>query len=231
MIGLVQPSVDPAVEYVRALPWAPSLLLAGGASLAFAAFALTRRHPGEAGLAFALATFALGLVCAELGQGALGFATAAIGACAGAGTALVAGLARRAPGAPRVAPGNEQRLLALALVAVLATALAVAALAVDWPRRDAASISAVVTTGALAAAGLVGVLTRRHLAILVLSAVLAVLALAALTATLPFRGAVTFAFFVLGFAALVGASGLALAAAALERGHGPWIEPLEGDPT
>ena len=227
MIALVQPSVDPAVEYVRQLPWAPSILLAGAASLGFASFALTRRHPGEAGLAFTLAGGALALVLVELGQGRLGFAVAWVAACVALGAALVAGVARRVPGAPRTAPGNEQRLLALGLVAVLAAAIAIAALAVDWPRRDAASVSAAVAAGALGAAGLVGVLTRRHGVSLVLAATLSMLALAALTVTLPFPQAASFAFLLLAFAALLGAGGLALTAASLERGHGPWIEPLE----
>ncbi len=229
MIGLVQPSVDPAVEYVRQLPWVPSILAAGAASFVAAAFALTRRHPGEAGLAFTLAGGALGLVLAELGQGRLGFAVTWVAACVAIGAALTAGVARRVPGAPRTAPGNEQRLLALAMVGVLGAAVAVAALAVDWPDRDAASVSAVLTAGALGAAGLVGVLTRRHGVSLVLAATLCALALAALTATLPFPQAASFAALLLGFAALVGTGGLALAAAALERGHGPWIEPLEED--
>ena len=125
MIALLQPSVDPAVEYVRQLPWAPSILLAGAASLGFASFALTRRHPGEAGLAFTLAGGALALVLVELGQGRLGFATAWVAACVALGAALVAGVARRVPGAPRTAPGNEQRLLALASSPC-------------WPRRSRA---------------------------------------------------------------------------------------------
>ena len=229
MIALLQPSVDPAVEYVRQLPWAPSILLAGAVALGFAAFALTRRHPGEAGLAFTLAGGALALVLLEVGQGPLGFATAWVAACVAAGAALVAGVARRVPGAPRTAPGNEQRLLALGIVSVLAAAVAIAALAVDWPGRDAASVSAVVIAGALGAAGLVGVLTQRHATSLVLAATLGALALAALTATLPFPQAASCAFLLLAFAALVGVGGLVLAAASLERGHGPWIEPLEED--
>jgi len=90
-----------------------------------------------------------------------------------------------------------------------------------------ASVSAAVAAGALGAAGLVGVLTRRHGVSLVLAATLSMLALAALTVTLPFPQAASFAFLLLAFAALLGAGGLALTAAALERGHGPWIEPLE----
>ena len=229
MIALVQPSVDPAVAYVRALPWAPSILAAGAAALALAAIAMTRRHPGEAALAFALCGGALGLVLAELGKGGLAFGVAGTGAVIAAAAALVAGVARRVPEAPRVAPGNDQRTLALAVVLLLAAAVTIAVLAVDWPGWDAALASTAVTGGGLGAVGLIGLLTRRHWVSLALALVTCAFALVTIAAALPGPVAGSFASAFLAWAGALGIVVLALSAAALERGHGPWVEAIEGD--
>lgn len=227
LVVAVQPSVDPAVEFVRALPWAPAVLAAGGLALLAATFALTRRHPGEAALAFALVGGALALVLAELGRGALAFGLAGIGLVLAAGAALVAGIARRVPAAPRTAPGNEQRLLALGVTGLVAAAVTIAVLAVDWPAWDPAAASAAAVGGAVGAVGLTGLLTRRHWVSLALAGAVCGFALVLLAAALPERGAGAFAGAFLAWAALVGVVALVLAAAALERGHGPWVEPLE----
>jgi hypothetical protein len=230
MIALVEPSVDPALAYVRALPWAPSILAAGAAALALAAVAMTRRHPGEAALAFALCGGALALVLAELGRGELGFGVAGVGTVIAAAAALVAGVARRVPEAPRVAPGNDQRTLAVGVVLLLGAAVTIAALAVDWPGWNAALASTAVTGGGLGALGVVGLLTRRHWVSLALALVTCAFALVTLAAALPGPAIASFAAVFLAWAGALGIVVLALSAAALERGHGPWVEALEEDP-
>ncbi|MEO6463092.1 MAG: hypothetical protein ABIP29_08455 [Candidatus Eisenbacteria bacterium] len=225
--ALVQPSVDPAVALVRALAWSPAILLLGAAAALAAFAALTRRHPGEAALFFALFGGAVGLVLAEGGRGALAFGVAGTCLPLAAGAALVAGVARRIPEASRLAPGNEQRLLALAVVGLVAAAVGIAVFAVDWPTWDPAAASLAVVGGGLGAIGLVGVLTRRHWVSLALAGATCAVALVVLAAALPGPAAAPFAAAFLAWGAALGLVALALAATALERGHGPWVEPLE----
>ena len=138
--ALVRPSVDPAVEYVRALPWTPAILVLGEhvrSPWSRAAFALTRRHPGRgrrtrsrwpAGRSRSSSPRAAAARSPSVWPASPSLA-------GGAGAALVAGVARR-PGPPRIAPGNEQRLLALAVIAVISVAVSIAVCAVDWPAWD-----------------------------------------------------------------------------------------------
>jgi hypothetical protein len=226
VIALVQPSVDPAVALVRGLPWSPAILVLGAVAALLAFAALTRRHPGEAALFFAGAGGSIGLALAEGGRGALGFGVAGTSLALASGAALVAGVARRIPEAPRIAPGNEQRLLALAVVGFVAVAVAIALFAVDWPAWDAAAASLAVSGGVLGAVGLVGVLTRRHWVSLALAGATCAFALVVLAAALPPGDGGRLAAAFLGWGALVGVVALGLAATALERGHGPWVEPL-----
>jgi hypothetical protein len=228
--ALVRPSVDPAVEYVRALPWTPAILVLGAVAVIASVFALTRRHPGESALAFALAGGAIALVLAENGRGALAFGVAGLALPLAAGAALVAGLVRRIPEAPRTAPGNEQRLLALAVIGVVSGAVGIAVFAVDWPAWDAAAASTAAVGGGLGATGLLGLLTRRHWVSLALAGTTCVFGLVVVASALPAAAGGPFAGVFLAWAGAVGVVALALAAAALERGHGPWVEPLEEDP-
>ncbi len=226
-LALVQPSVDPALALVRGLSWSPAILLLGGLATLAAFAAHTRRHPGEAALFFALYGGVVALVLAEGGRGALAFGVAGTCLPLAAGAALVAGVARRIPEAPRTAPGNEQRLLALAIVALVAGAVAIAVFAVDWPVWDPAAASLAVVGGGLGAVGLVGVLTRRHWVSLALAGTTCAMALVVLAAALPGEAAAPFAAAFLAWGAALGLVALGLAATALERGHGPWVEPLE----
>jgi hypothetical protein len=82
---------------------------------------------------------------------------------------IVAFAVRALPGAPRVAPGNEQRVLAFAVVALLTGAWLVSGLAVDWPEWASGVVSALAVALVLLAVGVFGLLTRRHWLSLVLA--------------------------------------------------------------
>ncbi|MGH7726211.1 MAG: hypothetical protein ACREOU_12360 [Candidatus Eiseniibacteriota bacterium] len=226
----MNPALDPAVDYVRALPWVPSILAAGAIALVCAIFALARRHPGEAGLGLGAAGLALLLVLAELGRPTLGLSLLWVAVLVGTGAAFVAGTARAVPGAPRVAPGNEQRLLAIGIAGLLMGSLTVAALAVDWPEFDPAVVSTIGVAAAIGAAGIVGLLTRRHWLGILLGGEVVVFGLAVAAAALPGAagpGANAWAALLLAWAWALGVAGLALVQTALARGHGPWVEPFE----
>jgi hypothetical protein len=217
-------TTGPALEYVRGLPWAPSILAAGGGAALVSALALTRRHPGEAGLLGVVSSAVLFLVFAELGQPGLGIALLAISIALAAAGSLVAFAVRAVPGAPRVAPGNEQRVLAIAVVALLTGAWLVSGLAVDWPEWEPAVVSALATSLALTGVGVFGLLTRRHWLSLVLAAQCVAGAFTLASAALPGGLGAGFASLFASWDLALGAAGLALAGIALRRGHGPWID-------
>jgi NADH:ubiquinone oxidoreductase subunit K len=220
----MNPTTGPALEYVRALPWAPSILAVGGAAALLAAIALTRRHPGEAVLIGVASSALLFLVFAEIGQGALGIVLLAIAIGLAAAASIVAFAVRAVPGAPRVAPGNEQRVLALAVVALLTGAWLVSGLAVDWPEWEPGTVSALATALVLTGVGVFGLLTRRHWLSLVLSAQCVAAALTLAAAALPDGLGQGFALLFASWDLALAAAGLALAGVALRRGHGPWVD-------
>jgi hypothetical protein len=218
------PSTSPALEYVRALPWSVGMLVAGGAAVLATAIALPRRHPSEAALGSALATVPLALVFAGVGRPALGAALCAAHTALAASAALVAYAVRAVPGAPRTAPGNEQRVLALAIVGLLAGVALVSTVAVEWDVVDGRVVSALAVAAALGGVGVLGLLTRRHWLSLVFAGQTLALALTLGVAALP--GAATARFLPL-FAVwdpAIGAAGLLLCVVALARGHGSWVE-------
>jgi NADH:ubiquinone oxidoreductase subunit K len=217
-------TTGPALEYVRALPWAPSILAAGAGSVLLAVIALTRRHPGEAGLFGVASAGALLLVFAEIDQATLGAMVFAIAGGLAAAGSIVAFAVRALPGAPRVAPGNEQRVLALAVVALLTGAWLVSGLAVDWPEWASGVVSALAVALALLGVGVFGLLTRRHWLSLVLAGHCVANALTLATAALPSLLGAWFALLFLAWNLMLGAAGLALAGVALRRGHGPWVD-------
>lgn len=221
------PHAGPALDVVRAMPWSPAILGAGAAATITATYALTRRHPGEGSLGLAAAGACAALALAEMGRGALGVALAWVACTLAAAGALVAESVRRVPGAPRTAPGNEQRLLALGTVGLLGGAWTVAGLAVDWDQWNPQAASALVTGLALAGAGLTGLLTRRHWVSLAQAGAVVCFGLVLVACALPGEAGGSFARALLAFAWGGGMSGLALASSALRRGHGPWVEPLE----
>jgi NADH:ubiquinone oxidoreductase subunit K len=220
----VNPTTGPALEYVRGLPWAPSILAAGAAAALMAAVALTRRHPGEAGLFGILSSAALFLVFAEIGEPALGITLLAIAVGLAAAGSLVAFAVRAVPGAPRVAPGNEQRVLALAVVGLLTGSWLVSGLAVDWPDWEPGVVSALAVALVLSGIGVFGLLTRRHWLSLVLAAQCVASALTLASAALPEGLGGGFAGLFAAWNLALGAAGLALAGVALRRGHGPWVD-------
>ena len=220
----MNPTTGPALDYVRALPWAPSILAAGGAAVLLAVIALTRRHPGEAGLYGIASAAALLLVFAEIDQATIGAMVLAIAVGLAAAGSIVAFAVRALPGAPRVAPGNEQRVLALAVVALLTGAWLVSGLAVDWPQWASGVVSALAVALALLAVGVFGLLTRRHWLSLVLAGHCVGNALTLTTAALPGLLGAWFALLFLAWNLALGAAGLALAGVALRRGHGPWVD-------
>jgi NADH:ubiquinone oxidoreductase subunit K len=230
MIALaVDPKVEPALELVREAPWAIDVVVCGAVAVAAAGFALTRRHPGEASVGFGVTGLAIALVLARAGQAALGLGAFWLSCTLGAAVAVAAHSARLAPDAPRTAPGNEQRLLALAVTGLLGGAWLVAALAVDWPAWNGVALSSLAVGAAVTAAGLAGVLTRRHWLSLVLSAELVAFGLVVMAVALPAKDAARFAALLLAWAWAAGVAGVALTHAALRRGHGPWVERPEGD--
>jgi len=218
---------NPAFDYVRALPWAPSILIAGAVAIVCALFALTRRHPGEASLGAVASAGALVLVFAEIGRPALGIALLASAAAFATAASLVAFSARAVPGAPRTAPGNEQRMLAVAVVGLLTGTWLVPALAVDWPDWDSGVVSALAVAVALASVGLFGLLTRRHWLSLVLAGACLSSAFTLAAAALPAGAFSSYAALFAAWGSILGTVGLALAAIALARGHGPWVESIE----
>lgn len=220
----MNPTTGPALEYVRALPWAPSILAAGALSAMLSALALTRRHPGEAGLLGVISSSALFLVFAEIGQPGLGITLLAISIGLAAAGSLVAFAVRAVPGAPRVAPGNEQRVLAIGVVALLTGAWLVSGLAVDWPDWAPAVVSALAVALVLTGIGVFGLLTRRHWLSLVLAAQCVASALTLAASALPDGLGSGFAILFAGWNLALGAAGLALTGVALKRGHGPWVE-------
>lgn len=226
----MNPALDPALDYVRGLPWAPSILVAGAAAVLCAWFALTRRRTGESSLAFGVLGIALGLILAELGKAGVGMALIWVALTLGTGVALVADTARAIPGAPRTAPGNQQRLLGLGVVGLLVGAWVIAALAVDWPSFEPAILSTLGVAGAVGAVGLVGVLTRRHWLAILLAGEVVVFALVVAVAAFAgpeVAGSVGWPGLLLLWGWAAGFVGLALVYSALVRGHGPWVEPLE----
>jgi len=220
----MNPAPSPALDFLRALPWAPSILVAGAASVALTAAALARRHPAEAGLGAALSTAPLAVVFAGLGRPALGAALCAAHVVLAASAALVAYAARAVPGAPRIAPGNEQRVLALAIVGLLLGVGLVSILGVDWDGFDPRTVSALVVAAALGGVGLLGLLTRRHWLSLVFAGQTLTLALVLAAATLPAGPTGRFVPLFALWDPLVGAAGLLLCVVALARGHGSWVE-------
>ncbi len=220
----MNPAPSPALDFVRALPWTPSILVAGVASVALTAAALARRHPAEAGLGAALSTAPLAVVFAGLGRPALGAALCAAHVALAAGAALVAYAVRAVPGAARIAPGNEQRVLALAIVGLLLGVGLVSILGVDWEGFDPRIVSALVVAAALGGVGLLGLLTRRHWLSLVFAAQTLTLALVLAAATLPPGPTGWFVPLFALWDPLVGAAGLLLCVVALARGHGSWVE-------
>jgi hypothetical protein len=220
----MNPTTGPALEYVKALPWAPSILAAGGASVMLAVVALTRRHPGEAGLIGVVSAALLFLVFAEIGQAGTGATVFAIAVALAAAASIVAFAVRALPGAPRVAPGNEQRILAFAVVALLTGAWLVSGLAVDWPQWAPGVVSALAVALFLLGVGVFGLLTRRHWLSLVLAGHCVANALTLASAALPGSIGSWFAFLFLAWNLALGAAGLALAGVALRRGHGPWVD-------
>ena len=221
----MNPTTGPALEYVRALPWAPSILAAGAVSALAAAFALTRRHPGEAGLISIVSAAALLLVFAEIGHPALGVALLGVSIALAAAGSMVAFAVRALPGAPRVAPANEQRILAFVVVVLLTGSWLVSGLAVDWPAWEPGVLSALAVATALSGIGVFGLLTRRHWLSLVLSGACVGSAFTLAAAALPEELGVGFAGLFAAWALALGAAGLALAAVALQRGQGPWLAP------
>ncbi len=220
---MIDPRVEPALDFVREAPWALDVVVMGAFAVGASAFALTRRHPGEASVGFAITGFALGLVLARAGAPALGLGACWLAATLGAAVAVAAHSARLSPDAPRHAPGNEQRVLALAVTALLGGAWLVAALAVEWPAWDAVALSSLAVGAAVSAAGLAGVLTRRHWLSLVLSAELVALGLVVIAVGLRAPDAMRLSGLLLAWAWAIGAVGVALTHAALRRGHGPWV--------
>jgi len=224
VIGLQGPTTGPAVEYVRALPWSAAILVAGAASVLGTALALPRRHPAEAGLGAALSTAPLTLVFAGIGRPALGAALCAGHIALAASAALVAYAVRAVPDAPREAPGNEQRVLALAIVGLLAGVALVPLLAVEWDSVEGRVVSALTVAAALGGVGILGLLTRRHWLSLVFAGQTLVLALALGVAALPGQAAARFLPLFASWDPAIGAAGLLLCVVALARGHGSWVE-------
>ena len=220
----MNPTTGPAIEYVRALPWAPSILAVGALVVVTGSAALTRRHPGEAGLWGALSSALLFLVFAEIGQPALGVALFASSVGLAAAGSIVAFAVRAVPGAPRTAPGNEQRVLAIAVVALLTGAWLVSGLAVDWPEWESAVVSALAVALALTGLGVFGLLTRRHWLSLVVAASCVASALTLAAAALPGGLGLGFAGLFAAWNLGLGAAGLVLAGVALRRGQGPWVD-------
>ena len=226
----MNPSTGPAVEYVRALPWAPSILAVGAIAAFAQGVALTRRHPGEAGLWGATASASLFLVFAEIGRPALGAALFAAAVGLAAAGSMVSFAVRALPGAPRIAPGNEQRVLAFAVVGLLTGAWLVSGLAVDWPEWESGVVSALAVAFAITGLGVFGLLTRRHWLSLVLAGSCVASALTLAAAALPEGLGLGFAGLFATWNLALGAAGLALAGVALKRGHGPWVESTESLP-
>ena len=226
----MNPTTGPALDYVKALPWAPSILAAGGASVLLAMLALTRRHPGEAALFGVMSASGLVLVFAEIGQAGTGATVFAIAVGLAAAGSIVAFAVRALPGAPRVAPGNEQRILAFAVVALLTGAWLVSGLAVDWAEWEPGVVSALAVALGLLGVGVFGLLTRRHWLSLVLAGHCVANGLTLASAALPGRIGSAFAFLFLSWNLALGAAGLALAGVALRRGHGPWVDAQETAP-
>jgi hypothetical protein len=220
----VNPTTGPALEYVRALPWAPSILAAGGGAALLAAFALTRRHPGEASLLGVASSALLFLVFAEIGRPELGAALLAMTVALAAAASLVAFTVRALPGAPRVAPANEQRVLAIAVVALLTGAWLVSGLAVDWPEWAPGVVSTLAVALGLSSVGVFGLLTRRHWLSLVFAAECVATALTLAASALPADVGGTFASLFAAWNLALGAIGLGLSGVAIRRGEGPWIE-------
>jgi hypothetical protein len=220
----MNPTTGPAIEYVRALPWAPSILAVGAVATVTQVFALTRRHPGEAGLWGVVSAASLFLVFAEIGQPALGVALFAASVGLAAAGSMVSFAVRAIPGAPRIAPGNEQRVLAFAVVGLLTGAWLVSGLAVDWPEWESGVVSALAVSLALTGLGVFGLLTRRHWLSLVLAGNAIASALTLAAAALPDGLGLGFAGLFVAWTLALGAAGLALAGVALRRGHGPWVD-------
>lgn len=220
--------MTPVTEFLRELPWALPILVAGGVALLAGLFALTRRHVGEASLGFALCAAALAAILSELGQVALALGLLWTAITFAAGVALVAETARVLPGAPRTAPANEQRLLALLIAALLAGAWTVAGLAVDWPLAEPRRLSALAVSFVLGSLGIVGLLTRRHWLSVLLAAQVVVDALVLGAVALPDPAAARIAPPLLVWGWGMGSAGLILVTVALRRGYGPWTEPLTG---
>ena len=226
----MNPTTGPALDYVKALPWAPSILAAGGAAVLLAIGALTRRHPGEAGLFAVLSGAGLLLVFAELGEAVVGATVFVIATALAAAGSIVAFAVRALPGAPRVAPGNEQRVLALAVIALLTGAWLVSGLAVDWPAWAPGAVSALAVALALLGVGVFGLLTRRHWLSLVLAGHCVANALVLAATGLPPAAYAAFAPLFLVWNVALGGAGLALAGVALRRGHGPWVDAVDSAP-
>lgn len=223
-VAAMSPTPSPAVEYLRALPWSATILVAGAAAVAMTALALPRRHPAEAGLGAALATAPLAVVFAGIGRPALGAALCAAHVALAASAALVAYAVRAVPDAPREAPGNEQRALALAIVGLLAGVALIPLLAVDWVTIDARVVSGLAVAAALGGVGILGLLTRRHWLSLVFAGQTLTLALTLGVAALPAASTARFVPLFALWDPCIGAAGLLLCVVALARGHGSWVE-------
>jgi hypothetical protein len=224
MTQALGPTPSPAVDFVRALPWSLTMLAAGGAAVLGTALSLPRRHPAEAGLGAALSTAPLALVFTGVGRPALGAALCAAHVALAASAALVSYAVRAVPGAPRIAPGNEQRMLALAVVGLLAGTALVSTLAVEWEAIDGRTVSALAVAAALGGVGILGLLTRRHWLSLVFAGQTLVLALTLGVAALPGGATASYLPLFALWDPAIGAAGLLLCVVALARGHGSWVE-------